>query len=68
MEPSLDGHAEIAFERPTGGEHQSAPTLSGVPTELARSPEKIRQLMDLLELPEGTNARVTIGTASVIVR
>jgi hypothetical protein len=68
MEASSEGHAEIAFEHPRGKEHEPALKLSGVSAELARSPEKIRQLMELLELPEGTNARVTVATSSVIVR
>ena len=68
MESKPEGHAEIAFERPREAAHEPAVKLTGVPAEVARSPEKIRQLMDLLELPDGTSARVTIPATSVIVR
>jgi hypothetical protein len=68
MEPRSERHAEIAFERPEAKGDEPRLRLTGVPTELARSPEKIRELMELLELPEGTNAHVTIATSSVIIR
>lgn len=68
MKSREDSRADIEFEGPKGAAREPAVRLSGIPAELARSPEKIRQLMDLLELPEGTNARVTVMTASVIVR
>lgn len=68
MDPESESHAEIRFEHPEGTGSEPQLKLSGVPTELARSPEKIRQLMELLDLPKGTNARVTVATSSVIIR
>jgi hypothetical protein len=60
--------AEIAFE--TGGSGEPGPSikLNGIPEEVLRSPEKIRKLMELLELPEGTNARVTVSTSTLVIR
>lgn len=42
--------------------------VSGISAEALRQPEKIRQLMELLELPEGTNARILLTIGDVIVR
>lgn len=59
---------EITFEHGSAGAAAASLKLHGASSNLLRSPEKIRELMDLLELPEGTNARVTVVSASVIVR
>jgi hypothetical protein len=59
---------EIVFES-TGrkrGEPQTL-TISG-PTDLRNAPEKILQLMDLLELPKGTKATLKVTAASSVVR
>lgn len=42
--------------------------LSGVSAEMLSRPERIRQVMELLGLPEGTVARVIHTTEDVIVR
>ncbi len=59
---------EISFESRLEGTAAASLKVEGMAGDLLRSPDKVRQLMDLLELPEGTNARVTIVTSSVIVR
>lgn len=59
---------EITFESAAAEATGSTLEVKGIPADLLRSPEKIRQLMDLLELPEGTNARITVVSSSVIVR
>lgn len=59
---------EVAFQHSTEAGEQSKVTITGVPSGLINAPDKILQLMDLLELPEGTNATVTVSTAVVIVR
>jgi len=43
-------------------------TLSGISLDECGRIEKIKKLMDLLELPEGTNARVIYTGSDVIVR
>jgi hypothetical protein len=59
---------DIVFEEP--GIKGEAPTISinGVPSDQLKRREKILKLMDLLELPEGTNARVVFSAEDVIVR
>jgi hypothetical protein len=42
--------------------------LKGNLTSLHDKPEKIHQLLDILELPKGTEVRVITKAASVIVR
>lgn len=59
---------EIVFE--SKGKTTAAPqtlTISG-PTDLRNAPEKVLQLMDLLELPKGTKATVKVTAASSVVR
>jgi hypothetical protein len=60
--------AHITFEGPKIGKGTPAVTISGVAAKDMSRPEKIKKLMDLLELPEGTNARVVYSTDDVIVR
>lgn len=57
---------EVAFEVP--GREAEKVKLTGISKEVLRSPEKIKQLMDVLELPEGTNALVSVKVTSAIVR
>ena len=59
---------DIVFEGP--GIKGDAPTISvtGIPNDQLKRKEKILQLMDLLELPKGTNARIVFSAEDVIVR
>ena len=59
---------EVSFEARESTEEGPKLLISGVDADVLRQPEKIRQLMDLLELPEGTNARLVFTTMDVIVR
>lgn len=43
-------------------------TLAGIAPHVLGSPEKLRQLMELLELPEGTKAHVNITSSALIIR
>lgn len=43
-------------------------TISGHIPNLHDDPAKVRQLLDLLDLPSGTQVRVVTTAASVIVR
>lgn len=72
MEPRGEGErtveaAEIEFEAPDATAASSI-RISGIPADLFNAPEKVRELMDLLELPEGTNANVRVTISSAIVR
>lgn len=55
---------QIDFESPKVG--RTTVTVEGL--NVRHSPEKILQLMDLLDLPKGTKATVTMQVASSIVR
>jgi hypothetical protein len=57
---------EVAFQSPKGGPAATV-TVSGA-ADLHRSPEKILKLMDVLSLPKGTKATVTVKVSSVITR
>lgn len=46
----------------------SSLTINGLPPDLHKSPEKIRALLDLLELPKGTRVTVNFQASSSIVR
>ncbi|HEX8613778.1 MAG TPA: hypothetical protein VF800_21075 [Telluria sp.] len=47
---------------------QAPITLAGNFGQLHDNPQKIHQLLDLLELPKGTEVKVITKAASVIVR
>jgi hypothetical protein len=57
----------ITFDSPSKA---STPTISitGVTADYVKRPEKIRQLMEILDLPEGTKARIISSVEDVIVR
>jgi hypothetical protein len=60
--------AKVEF-RPKGtAEPAITMTLSGVAAEIHKSPEKLRALMEMLDLPEGTTATVTVQVSSTVVR
>ena len=52
------------------GTHGTALTISvgGASASVLKNPEKIRQIMEILELPEGTTARIISVAGDVIVR
>jgi hypothetical protein len=58
----------ISIDFDTHGKKSSSVTVTGVAEELLRDPGRIRKLMDLLDLPKGTNARLRGVGAEVIVR
>lgn len=55
---------EIAFEKE--GVQKGTLTIDGV--DLSKDPEKVRKLMELLDLPQGTNATITLVASDVIIR
>lgn len=56
----------VEIESPQG----AAVTISvgGASAGVLKNPEKIRQIMEVLELPEGTTARIISVAGDVIVR
>jgi hypothetical protein len=50
------------------GEQRSSLVISGAVAELHNDPQKIHRLLDLLELPQGTQVKVITTASSVIVR
>ena len=51
-----------------GGAHTDSLVISGVPPDLHKSPEKIKALLDLLEMPKGTKVTINFQASSSIVR
>ncbi|RNJ48033.1 hypothetical protein [Methylocystis hirsuta] len=62
-----DSETQICFEGP-GVADATTLAIKGIKPELINRPEKILQLMDVLDLPKGTKARVMYTTTDVIVR
>jgi hypothetical protein len=62
------GNLQITFEVPSQQDDAPTLTITGLPMEHINRPERILKLMDLLELPEGTNARIVYSAEDVIVR
>lgn len=56
---------DILFHDARGSESRGRLSLEGV--EIS-DPSKIKELMDLLRLPEGTNATILAQTSTTIVR
>jgi hypothetical protein len=50
------------------GDADASLTITGYASRLHEDPEKVRELLDLLEMPEGTRVRVITRASSVIVR
>lgn len=59
---------KISFESAGGGEAAPSLTIAGVKSDIVNQPEKIMQLMDILELPKGTNARILYSASDVVAR
>lgn len=60
--------ARVEFRTSKSSEPVLSMELSGALSELHRSPEKLRKLMESLDLPKGTTATVTVQATSTIVR
>lgn len=68
MDTKQSNTSEIKLEiTPSGGGKKSI-ILEGDVGSLHEDPQKIHQLLDLLEMPEGTEVKVTTNAAAVIVR
>ena len=47
---------------------QASLTIKGLPHDLQTSPEKIRKVLEILELPEGIKVEIVFQASSIIVR
>ena len=43
-------------------------TISGLPQDLKTSPEKIRKVLEILELPEGIKVEILFKASTTMVR
>lgn len=62
--PSTASRTELQFHKGNG--EQISLNIEGL--DLSRDHQRIRKLMELLELPEGTKATVTLVTSDVVIR
>lgn len=51
-----------------GESMQGSLMIKGLPHDLKTSPEKIRKVLEILELPEGIKVEIVFQASSVIVR
>lgn len=58
----------VTFEGPNVPKDAPKVTITGLPSDQINRPERILKLMDLLELPEGTNARLVYTTVDNVIR
>jgi len=68
MSKDTEGKSGTIEFRTRSGAPAITLTLSNATTEIHKSPEKLRKIMELLDLPEGATATVTIATSSTVVR
>lgn len=66
MNPS--SKADLSFTSKDGNEVGLTLHVSGVSPDILKQGDKIKQIMDILELPPGTNARLVYQADDVIVR
>lgn len=68
MTAEKGGKSGVSIDFDTKGKSTSSITVTGVDEKLLRDPSRVRKLMELLDLPKGTNARLRAVGAEVIVR
>jgi hypothetical protein len=59
---------ELVIEPQGGGADAITISGRGLPPDLGRSPERIHQLLDLLEMPKGTKVTINVQASSSVVR
>ncbi|SFU68116.1 hypothetical protein [Nitrosospira multiformis] len=60
--------AEVTFTSDDGKEVGLTLHVTGISPEILKQGDKIQKIMDILELPPGTNARLLYQADDVIVR
>ncbi len=70
MSTTAKQQVEVKLEiHPPAGQGSCSPmTITGVPADLHSDPQKIHQLLDLLNMPKGTEVKVLTTASSSIVR
>jgi hypothetical protein len=58
----------IEFRTKESSEPGVTMSIAGSASDIHKSPEKLRAIMEMLDLPEGTIATVTVLVSSTIVR
>ena len=64
---AASGTTAVVFTRKSGAPLGTV-ALTGATARLHESPQRIRKLMELLDLPKGTNAKVFTKASTVIIR
>jgi hypothetical protein len=57
---------ELCIESPN--KETSSLTISGISEDFSKSPEKVHQLLDLLDMPKGTQVTISTKASTSIVR
>ena len=65
---SSSSKADVTFTSKDGREVGLTLHVTGVSPEILKQGDKIKKIMDILELPPGTNARLVYQADDVIVR
>lgn len=60
--------AKVDFRKHGEQEIAASLNLTGASAAITQSPEKLRALMEALDLPEGTTATVSVTVSSTVVR
>jgi len=60
--------AEIVFRPKDASEPAVTMTLTGIAAAIHNKPEELRRIMEMLNLPEGTTATVTVKVSTTMVR
>jgi hypothetical protein len=69
MSAASKQQVEVKLEiNPPGGHGACPMTITGAPVDLHNDPQKIHQLLDLLNMPKGTEVKVLTTASSSIVR
>ena len=65
---SASSKADVTFTSTDGKDVGLTLHVSGLSPEILKQGDKIKKIMDILELPPGTNARLVYQADDVIVR
>lgn len=57
---------EICIESPN--KEASSLTISGISEDFSKSPDKVHKLLDLLDMPKGTQVTISTKASTSIVR
>jgi hypothetical protein len=58
----------VEFRTKAGAEPVISMELTGAAAEIHKDPERLRAVMEMLQLPKGTVAKIIVSVSSAIVR